>query len=155
MLMPESFSTVKQPKDSMFCGAAVAAMATGEELAYALRCLPFQWSQKEKKHFIKTRSILTYLGNHGIYSGILITQENSDEDLSLLEPDDSFTLVVEMSLPAIVTVHSETRKDWTHYVFWDGSVVRDPNPDVPDERKLSEFKVLDMMFLTYLEEIGY
>lgn len=43
--------------------------------------------------------------------------------------------------PAILYVASERYEGVTHMVYWDGKVVRDPNPNVGDERRLDEFEI--------------
>ena len=55
-------------------------------------------------------------------------------------------------LPFVVGVDSETRDNTFHWVFWDGKVVRDPAPHVPDERPRSDYdcKVVDMYPILYI-----
>jgi len=44
-------------------------------------------------------------------------------------------------LAAELTVYSDRLPGCTHAVYWDGKVVRDPNPDRPDEGKIEDYRV--------------
>ena len=151
--MPSKFTTVKQPKGSLICTAAVAAMAVGKDLAYAERYMCPSVNEESQKPYYKTVELLKFLGTHSIYTGPIAINESSSSDLATLLSGDTLNIERPMKWPAIITVISETRpSEYTHYVFWDGTVVRDPNPGVPDERPLLDYCVIDIMCLTYLEK---
>ena len=58
---------------------------------------------------------------------------------------DTLYLKLSMDSPAMLTVRSEKYESGLHAVFWDGSSVRDPNPDVEDHRPLSDYHILDII----------
>jgi hypothetical protein len=148
MDQPE-FKTIKQPKGSMVCGAAVTAMAVGCTLQQAYDGM---WRTMNKgKPYFRTSEVLKFLGAHGIYSGPIAF--NDDGGLDEIDASTDIIFTCPMSRAAIITVKSRTHSDWTHYVFWDGKHVRDPHPDEPDTTDLKDYDILDIMFLTYLTEI--
>jgi hypothetical protein len=83
MLPPMQFKTVKQPKDSRLCVAAVAAMAVGRGLRYAMNRMPSRRWRDGKPHH-KTRDLLAFLGGHGIYCGLTWCID-SDGSVDMLE----------------------------------------------------------------------
>jgi len=152
MIQPEQYKTIKQPKGSLICGAAVVAMATGSTLRQAYDAMWCTMHKEEGKPYFRTSELLKFLGAYGIYSGPLVSSEHGD--LFDIASCSEVVLKCPMSLAAIMTVRSKTRSDWTHYVFWDGEHVRDPHPGMPDTSNLKDYEVLDIMFLTYLEELS-
>jgi hypothetical protein len=151
MIQPEHYRTVKQPRYSLICVAAVAAMATGETLQQAYAAMTPTMHKEEGKPFFKTVELLKYLGAHGIFSGIMVSEDNAY--LSGLDENTDVVATCPMNkLCAILTVRSDTDSNWTHYVFWDSQHVRDPNPSKPDTTCLTDYEILDIMFITYLEE---
>ncbi len=143
MLRPNVFYTVKQPLGSKLCGACVAAMAVGrkdidEEITLTLH---------DGMPYVRTRHLLEYIGRHGILCGLLLTNRGEvDADMSIDLTWQPF------EFPAILVVESQTFKDGKHLIFWDGNNIRDPNPKEPETSDLSEYVVLDIMPLTYIDE---
>lgn len=146
MLPPTEWITVKQPASSKVCTAAVAAMALGEHISYAQdRMTP---SYHEGKAYYKTRELLGILGYHGILTGLtLISQDGK------LSRDSDITYELTMSdIFAVIVVKSKNYVDFSHFVFWDGKHVRDPDPGVSVTTDLEDYVVQDVYPLCYLEE---
>jgi hypothetical protein len=144
---PSDWITVKQPVGSKVCCAAVAAMAVGGSLDYALdQMSPTAWSEDGEPYF-KTRELLIFLGRHGIAVGMSFTMTEG-----VLRADDSLRFDVSLrGIKAILTVPSPTRpKDWEHFVFWDGKHVRDPNPALPETTDIEDYQVLTVYPLMYI-----
>ena len=145
MHRPDKFITIKQPRRSKLCGVAVVAMATGKTLDYARDRL-------RRKYGRHTGGLNLYLAQHGVMMGFAYAY-----DVESPEGRGSFLPRVYLRWdrddhPAIIGVDSGNDPDWTHWVFWDGKVIRDPNPRTPDVRMPCEFegKVIDVWPLTYL-----
>lgn len=146
MLMPE-FTTVKQPPKSKLCGACMAAMAVGKTLDEVLEEITLT-PAKDGRPFVRTRHLLAYLGCHGIICGLTASVRDG-----YLFGDEEVDLHLEMKgWPMVLTVPSENIKNASHYIFWDGNYIRDPDPNKPELIKLREYKPIDIMPLTYLDE---
>ena len=144
---PEDFQTIKQETDAD-CGAAVAAMAVGVSLAEAKNAM--RAACCDGHLYYKTREIARYLACHGILMGISI--ELVYPKLTLLK-QEKIRLVWRMEgSPAILAVKSENFVDQDHFVLWDGSDVRDPNPKHPETRPLVAYDVLEIYPLTWVGE---
>jgi len=143
---PPKFKTVKQPKGSMVCVAAVAAMATGHTLAEVeSHIVPLIW--ENGKRYYPLSELIRFLGGCGVSYGVSV---HTGEPLKVTR-NTRFTVEIRMTNPAILLVDSFVNSDWTHLIFWDGKKVRDPNPDVK-KAKLSDYTVHEIVPLAYIEE---
>lgn len=150
-MLPPQYSTIKQPEDSRICAACVAAMAVGESLEYATDRMPAV-IHEDGKPWYRMRSVLAFLGGHGIHCGLRFASPTGEP-----LPPDSFDDLenVRFSIhgtAAMVTVESETFPGFSHLIFWDGAVVRDPNRKKPNTCDLEGYKILDWTPLCYFEE---
>ena len=145
MLKPDVFHTIKQPLGSKLCGACVAAMAVGrKDIDEKITLTP-----SDGMPYVRTRHLLEYLGRHGILCGLLLTNKNKGE----IDADISIDITLKpFEFPVILTVESQTFKDGEHLIFWDRNNVRDPNSKKPETSDLSEYVVLEIMPLTYIDE---
>jgi hypothetical protein len=145
-MLPPTFKTVKQPFGSKVCGAALAAMVVGCTLEEAqARMMP---SFHEKKRFYKTREILKFIGGHGVICGMTFSV---DDGLLWHDADIKFSVNMQ-DIYAIVVVESSVYAGYSHYVFWDGKNVHDPNPHVEEISNLEDYVVQDVYPLTYVDE---
>jgi hypothetical protein len=149
-MLPPKFKTVKQPEGSKICAAAVAAMVVGEDLEYAVaRMTPLYFKDDPNDPWYPTRELLGFIGKHGIHPG-LIFNVNHPELLAVEEKVTyEFTL---KGMPAIIIVPSTKFTGYEHYIFWDGCVVRDPNPNIPDECDLNSYLPNQIIPLIYVDE---
>jgi len=99
--------------------------------------------------YVRIRHLLEYLGRHGILCGLLLINKNGGEVDANMSIDFTWE---PFEFPAILAVESQTTKGGEHLIFWDGNNVRDPNPKRPETSYLSEYIVLDIMPLTYIDE---
>jgi len=149
MLPPKEFRTIKQPFFSKVCCACVAVMAVGEDLAYADKHITFTQSE-DGRPYVRFRHLLEFLGGHGIGCGLTGTFTGEEFD-----PLELFPLeLCLVGFPAVVTVKSETLRTYNHVVFWDGQHIRDPDPKKPDVTKFSDYALVDLMPLMYIDESG-
>lgn len=145
MLQPE-FKTIKQPCGSKVCGAAVTAMAIGCSLEEAqAQMTP---SYHEGDPYYKTREVLKVLGSHGIFTGMIFSVADGhlwhNADIKF---DFKFNEII-----AIVVVKSNTYEGKSHFVFWDGSCVRDPSLAVGFCTSIEEYEVEEIYPLVYIDE---
>jgi len=145
MKQPDPFVTIKQPYGSRMCAAAVVAMAIGKDLTYVLN--NGVMTPSGISVYMQVRHVLAMLGEHAILCGLPLVSlpKNMDGSEELELP---FNLI---GWPSIVTVPSEIENS-THVVFWDGYVVRDPNPKVPETTGLEQYEILELWPLCYIEE---
>jgi hypothetical protein len=147
MLPPKKWKTVKQPVGSRCCGIAVAAMVVGKGLRYAMNRMPDR-RHRDGQRWARTRDILSFLGSHGIVMGMWVEITSGE-----LQPDQQLSFSVQMSdRPAILSIRSRIFPGYYHYLFWDGSIVRDPSPSVAEELPLEAYNVLEVIPLIYLDE---
>lgn len=153
MLPPTEWKTVKQPAGSRLCGAAMVAMAVGESLKYATDRMPAEIHPEDGQPWYRTRSVLAFLGQHGICCGMYLGPQNGLPYFEGCDLGDSVEIVVRIAgHPAIVSVKSDTFPDGEHYVFWDGANIRDPNPKMPDVTARADYLIIDWTPLIYIDE---
>ena len=147
----KTYETVKQPEGSKLCGAACMAMICGYDLPMLYSALsemhpgrtPFNIEEElEEKypHFCHLIDICSFLAHHGYMAGIHAQASNA-ENGGRMGFGDTIEILVPVRIadaPALVGIDSENHRGKLHWVFWDGKVVRDPNPKKPDERPLSD-----------------
>lgn len=147
MLPPATYRTVKQPRDSKICLAAVAAMVTGHELADVEAAMQ-QTPLADGSYYYRSRHFLAYIGGQGIHCGSTFVVDTDQRH-------DDFTLPAVDSLvdrPAVLVIDSTKFRGATHVLFWDGQCVRDSDPTVADERPLRDYVVREIWPLVYLDE---
>ena len=141
---------VKQPVGLRLCGAAVAAMATNQSLEYVVAnarggaecCSRVTWMSE-------------YLARKGVILGTFVSVPDYRTGERLTINGDTTLLRLDLPFrgrPAIIGCDSEAKAGQLHWVYWDGEHVRDPNPDAPDKRPLSDFagKIVDVFPLTFV-----
>jgi hypothetical protein len=120
---------MKQKPGSHNCIAVVAAMATDstpEEFEDFTGSSP-PYSDYDFYRFLLSKGYVTGVG--------------VDTKMSPIE-DGILNIHFETTAyPALVVVKSETYKDKVHVIYWDGSKVHDPHPNVKDGRPLSDYEI--------------
>jgi len=147
MLPPSTYKTIKQARGSRLCVACVAAMAVGKGLRYAMnRMTPTRWP--DGRHYYKVRELLKFLGQHGICPGLIFGPPPGPVTKTTPLGCD----VPLKARPAVLSIPSAHFPNTEHMLFWDGDVVRDPDPDMPDTVSLVRYRIVEIMPLTYLDE---
>ena len=121
-------------------------MAIGKGLRYTLNRIGTVKHQ-DGQLFARTRHMLAFLGSHGIFCG-MTCDVNGPIDREMRMQFDCRML----GRPAILTTPSRVFKGAFHYVFWDGSVVRDPSPLVAETTALEDYQFIEIIPLTYIDE---
>ncbi len=121
--------TIKQ-NDDVSCVAAVAAMITNttmKEFEDWIEEKPPYSDIDLHRYVLKKGYVLGY--------GAEVSKKlNAESNLYI-----NFSI---RDNPAYVVVKSERFPGIMHAVYWDGKVVRDPNPEAADERSIDEFDVI-------------
>lgn len=162
----KTFATVKQPKDSKLCGAACVAMICGYDLDALYRALssmhpgrfPFTLEEQlesEDPYFCHMIDIAYFLASEGYLVGQHAQALNAENGgrMALSDATD-LTLTIQIAdSPALVGVDSEKYPGKLHWVLWDGKAMRDPSPEQPDTRPLSDYdnRIYDWIPLIRLE----
>jgi len=143
MLPPDEFRTIKQPKGSKVCGAAVVAMVIGCSLETAMNNMISTPSEIDGDHFYRLREVLKIIGAHGIFCGLVGFADDTFElrHLSINMQDRQ----------AILVVKSKLYEGYQHYVFWDGEHVRDSSSD-EEVNTLDQYEICEVWPLTWIDE---
>ena len=146
----ESRRTVKQPAGSRLCGAAVAAMATNQTLDYVV-----QNARGDAECCSRLMWMAEYLARKGVLLGTYasVSDWRTGERLTIEGNTNRLELKVEWrGRHSVIGVDSETVVGQLHWVFWDGEHVRDPSPESPSLRPISDYagKIVDIYPLTYI-----
>lgn len=154
--------TIKQ-RDDYSCFACAAAMATGTELedVYDFVGHDGSHSVEGSKHprgkaGFTLSEIARYLLQHDLLMGMLIGPMGKDEplDMGAIEKDGGLSIWLETrGSPALLVVKPRhLAPPCVHVVYWDGECVRDPDPDMPDESKLTDYEVQEWWPLVRIED---
>jgi len=103
--------------------------------------------------WFRTRDVLGYLGQCGIHCGLTLGSNELGLAFQIDDPTEKvqFHYVLDEH-PAVMVVKSETFVGAEHLVFWDGKHVRDPNLTHGDTTPISEYEILEIWPLVYLDE---
>lgn len=125
---------VKMEKGSKDCIACVAAMATGTSLEEFKSEV-----ERGENGYFDTKDFLIYLMKRGYHAGqAFIFSKAMQFDLA---PHDCIINVqLNTKTPAMLRVLSRDKKGY-HAIYWDGSQVYDPDPDILNP-KLSDYFLL-------------
>lgn len=142
--------TIKQPKGSGMCAVCVVAMATNTTTddVYA-----FLNDGREEGDPIHDPEMAMYLLKHGwlMGRGWRIDDEGSEDRKSVSHADNLLMQVEGLTGErAYLAVKSRNYPGVGHAVYWDGHVVRDPDPGVPDETPISDYALLQVFPLAWL-----
>lgn len=148
MLQPTDWKTIKQPADSKLCGAAVAAMAVGESIVYALNRMTPTYRKGDDEGYFRHREMLQFLGSHGIMVGMSLEIDDGHFERHM----DIHVNLNMRDIFAILVVSSEGFPGFDHWVFWDSHDVRDPNPSLPETTDIEDYNVISVYPLCYLDE---
>jgi hypothetical protein len=149
MIQPKKYKTIKQPKGSLICVAAVAAMVVGKGLRYAENRMKLTYDRKMQGYYYKYREILGFVGSHGIFCGAGWHKKVTGREFRSYS---SLRWETPTSVAAIMSVKSGLLCGACHLVFWDGRRVRDPDPSKPDRCKIIDYDIIDWIPLCYLDD---
>lgn len=91
------------------------------------------------------RDAIFLLDKYDMFVGFFIVTDKTFDDDKL-----SIDVLLELEdRPAMLVVEAVRFKGKRHGVFWDGRVIRDPNPDKPETCKLSDYKVFEIEPITF------
>lgn len=133
------YRTIKQDAGSWNCTACVAAMITGCDVEQV-----HEWTGTNVGDPIWDDELFIWLLKHGWQIDCGVEFREPLQELSLHQP-----VAFEFKLaghPCYVSVSSENYPGETHAVFWDGQVLRDPNPKKPDEQPSLEGYVIHTIY---------
>ncbi len=142
------YRTIKQGMNDAMCAVCAVAMATGstpEEVYEFLndgRIMGDPICTAEEAIFLLSRGWIRGRG----YA--------FDAPISTMKPSHHIEHTIG-EMPALLDVVSPNIEGCEHAVFFDGKVCRDPDPRVPDETELSDYKILRVWPLTRVLEIRY
>lgn len=115
------------------CVAAVAAMATGTTLeqvkAEIAECPEGGYSDLD---------FIAYCARHGVIAGGIAYAP--DDELIADAVRDGY-LKIYIHQPAYAGCKSERLNGKDHALYWDGQKIWDPNPNSPDGRPLSDYRI--------------
>lgn len=123
---------MKQKRNSTDCVAAVAAMATGTSIE------AFKKRIGEQKDGYYDDQLWKYLIGFLLVAGIPLKRTKYAKKVTNLTALKDAGI---MQFPAVVTVASEVVKSGLHVLYWDGKKLHDPNPDVKNDRLLSDYDI--------------
>lgn len=144
-------STIKQPKGSGACAVCVAAMATNTTIedVYA-----FFNDGREMGDPIHSPELAIYLLKHGWLMGYgwQVNPEDNEAQDQIIDRPENLHLLLEgiQGTRAYLAVRSRNYPGVGHAVYWDGYVVRDPDPNMPDETGLGEYAIVAAYPLVWL-----
>lgn len=132
---PPKNGRVLQAEGSSDCATAVCAMIVGCTLLEA-----HEWAGSEPGSPWHDVVAAAFLLRHGVFMGLGFGMQ----EFLRIEATDSFVQEFCLDQKACyMGVRSRREPDGLHAVYWDGYVVWDPNPSMPDAVPLSEYEVSD------------
>jgi len=131
---------MKQAKGSHDCVAAVAAMATSTTIE------KFKEFFGQKDAYSDWEAYI-YFMLHGYTLGVGVNIENGVDPNKVVFRIDLDII----QFPAYIVVESETIEGATHAIYWDGEI-HDPNPDSPDGRSFSSYKIKKIMPISKVKD---
>jgi len=128
---------MKQKKNSSYCVACVAAMATNTTVA------EFREFLNKKKGPYNDFDFYKYLVSKHYAVGVGFTKNGIDLK------DKTAKCIINLSdYPAYVIVESQTKEKKLHAIYWDGKKVHDPNPAVKDGCELESYEIVNWFPIT-------
>jgi hypothetical protein len=91
-----------------------------------------------------------FLAHHGILCGMIIDNHDCSYGLDISNTN-RHVLYLKLNRPALIIVKSKRFPEQDHCIFWDGTQVWDPNPDVEDDKPLSSYFIKRVIPLTMFE----
>jgi len=149
--------TIKQGEGTGMCAVCVAAMVTNTTVE---QVYDFFNDGRQYGDPIHDPELAMYLLKHGWIMGCGwgFTTEEEWEDVSVGSPDKLHMLIEGfVGTPAYLAVKSRNYEGVTHAVYWDGHCVRDPDPNMPDESPISDYKLVEIYplhFCGFLDLVG-
>ena len=141
--------TLKQP-DTFSCMAYVAAMIAGCDVEEVFRFCGHDGSSidndernrhPEKRRGFMDNEINAFLASRGVSRNALGARCDGQPVIEEEHGNRTILCRIPLYLAAELTVESDRIPGGTHAVYWDGKVIRDPNPDRPDEGKLEDYRI--------------
>lgn len=133
------------------CAVCVAAMATNTSVEEVYE---FMNDGRMMGDPIHNPELAMYLLKHGwaLGRGWQINDHNNLSEDKIISNADELHLLMESieREPAYLCVRSRNYEGVVHAVYWDGIHVRDPDPNMPDECKLSDYNIIIVWPLTWL-----